>query len=123
MIKIVLYGSVLSKKNSQKWHCKFGYPKEYKTPEFKKWYADAWKMIRASVPKKPVAKCEVSINFYFPNDVRCDLSNRADSIMDLLTEAKIIEDDRHQVVESLLLFSHGVDKKNPRAEITINNYE
>lgn len=61
----------------------------------------------------------VIIDFYFPDARKTDLTNKSESIMDLLVDSMILEDDNHVVVPKLILRSKGIDKKNPRAEITI----
>ena len=50
---------------------------------------------------------------------KADLSNRFESIADLLVDAGIIEDDNYFVVPEVLMKFGGIDKTNPRAEITI----
>ncbi len=44
--------------------------------------------------------------------------------MDLLVDGGILQDDNHKICPDLHLISMGVDKDNPRAEITIltDNY-
>jgi Holliday junction resolvase RusA-like endonuclease len=54
-----------------------------------------------------------------PDNRRTDLSNKAESIMDLLVDNGILEDDCWQIVPILALQGMKVDKENPRAEIFI----
>lgn len=61
----------------------------------------------------------VEITFYAGDKRASDLSNKAESIMDLLVDAGILPDDNWFVVPELLLKLGGVDKENPRAEIKI----
>lgn len=63
--------------------------------------------------------CEMHITIYFPDRRKSDLTNKAESIMDLLVDYWILQDDSHDVVYSLHLLSWWVDKDNPRAEILI----
>lgn len=51
---------------------------------------------------------------------RADLTNKAESILDLLVDCRIIEDDNWFVVPKVILQFGGVDKTNPRVEITIH---
>ena len=48
-----------------------------------------------------------------------DLSNKAESIMDLLVDNGVIEDDNWFEVPALASTFGGVDKANPRAEVVI----
>lgn len=54
----------------------------------------------------------------FAPDARAfDLTNKAESVMDVLVDAKFIEDDNFNFVPKLLLEFGGIDRENPRAEI------
>lgn len=56
----------------------------------------------------------------YPESLRAsDLTNKAESIMDLLVDAGIIEDDNWFVVPEVNLKFGGKDKNNPRCEIII----
>lgn len=57
--------------------------------------------------------------FYPSTKRKSDLSNKFESIADLLVDAGIISDDNWFVVPEVSLKFGGVDKENPRAEITI----
>ena len=61
----------------------------------------------------------MNIYFYFPDNRIADLTNKAESIMDLLVDNKIIKDDNWRIIPELFLKSCGVNKQNPRAEIEI----
>jgi Holliday junction resolvase RusA-like endonuclease len=63
--------------------------------------------------------CEIKMTIFFPDRRKSDLTNKAESIMDLLVDFWILKDDSHDVVYTLHLHSGWVDKKNPRAEIII----
>lgn len=63
--------------------------------------------------------CEIKMTIYFPDRRRSDLTNKAESVMDLLVDFWILKDDSHDVVYTLHLHSGWVDKENPRAEIII----
>lgn len=52
-----------------------------------------------------------------PDHRRCDLTNKAESVMDLLVDNGFIEDDCWQITGLIELSCGGVDKENPRVEI------
>mgnify|MGYP001560619904 CR=1 FL=1 len=62
---------------------------------------------------------QIRITFTPPNKRNGDLTNRAESIMDLLAEAGIIEDDNWFEVPDLHLRRGPVDKINPGALVEI----
>lgn len=62
---------------------------------------------------------EVVISYYLPDKRRTDLTNKTESLMDLMVDAGILEDDNCTIVPQLRLVYLGVDKLNPRAEIRI----
>lgn len=63
----------------------------------------------------------VKIVFYPKYKHRQDLTNRAESVMDSLVDAGIIEDDDMTHVGELNLKFGGYDKENPRAEIYLDD--
>jgi hypothetical protein len=70
--------------------------------------------------------CSLTIVIYLPDARKTDLTNKAESIMDLLVDNAILEDDNWNCVPILLLISGGIDRANPRAEITwqtLNNHQ
>lgn len=84
-------------------------------PNYKKWHKEA--SLQLPDLKLP-AIIELTILFFFPDNRKTDLSNKAESIMDLLVDNGILIDDNWTIVPRLTLCSGGVDKENPRAEIT-----
>lgn len=68
-----------------------------------------------------MVKASVVIRFFAENRRRWDVSNAAESVMDLLVEEGFVEDDCVENVDSLHLEYHGVDKERPRAEVEITS--
>jgi len=75
--------------------------------------------LRGHRPAAPLAQAKISITFYPDTRRTFDLSNAAESVMDLLVDAEILSDDNWSVVPDLTLHFGAVDPKNPRAEIDI----
>ncbi len=71
--------------------------------------------------KRPVeSKIDrIELIFYPSTKRKADATNKAESVMDLLVDAGIIEDDNWFVVPEVRPKLGGIDKDNPRVEITI----
>jgi len=69
---------------------------------------------------KRIEKAEsVRLVFTFPDNRKTDLTNKAESVMDLLVEQRILQDDSWQSTGPVTLVPHGIDKYNPGVEIYI----
>lgn len=78
--------------------------KSCNSTDFKVWHETAMADLKAAgVPAKPFRRCIVDIEFTFPDRRRRDLTNFADSVMDALVDAGVIEDDNWEVVPLLKL--------------------
>lgn len=66
---------------------------------------------------KPPYRIEVV--FFPPCRRKADLSNKFEGIADLLVRAKVFQDDSWFMLSEVLLKFGGVDKANPRAEVSI----
>lgn len=68
---------------------------------------------------KPTNPLKVTMVFYNKDNVRHDLDNMASSILDLLVDTGYLEDDCCRIVNRLIINFGGLDRKNPRVEVTI----
>lgn len=118
-IKITISGRIPSKKNSKRVFARENRVIVIPSENHEVWYEEQSYLIKRFRPKKPIEKCEVEITFYAPDKRKADLSNKAESIMDLLVDNLFIVDDNWFVCGDLPLHFGGVDKINPRAEIII----
>ena len=117
---ITITGRIPSKKNSRNIFYRSG--RIHNTPNAK---YQAWhKQAIVQLPKIGYVEVKrIILDFYFPDLRRADLTNKAESVMDLLVDAKIIEDDNWKVVPEIRLRSQGLDRENPRVEILIYGLE
>ena len=85
---------------------------------YKEWHRDALIEVAQQVDHKaqPFGK-EIRIVMFAPDARKFDLTNKAESCMDLLVDAHVIEDDNYEIVPRLILEFGGIDRENPRAEI------
>jgi len=113
---LIIKGRCPSKKNSRI-NTKSG--RSFPSKAYKEWHEDAsWQLY---TQKKPmgITKAQIELDFYLPDNHKADLTNKAESVMDLLVDLGIIKDDSWQVVSHLILTGE-YDKENPRVEIFIN---
>lgn len=87
--------------------------------QYQQWRTDCLKSLMGKHLPKIEKVNVVTITLFAPDKRSSDLSNKAESIMDLMVDAGIIEDDNWFVVPELRLVFGGVDKERPRAEILI----
>ena len=61
----------------------------------------------------------VRFDLYAGNEIRRDLDNQATTLFDALVKAGALADDSRKFIEGFAVYDKGVDRKRPRAEITI----
>lgn len=66
---------------------------------------------------KPIESKKITLTFFAGDNRKFDLSNKAESIMDTLVDAGLLEDDNYSVVSELVLKFGGVEKNEARCEI------
>ena len=121
-LEITLTGRIPSKKNSKQWIFRGGRKFLVPSDNYTAWHEEKMWEIKKYINsvKNPIEECTVEIFIYFPDNIKADLTNKAESIMDLLVDARVLKDDCHQICSSVHLSSLGIDKENPRAIIIIN---
>jgi len=75
------------------------------SPQYKAWHEEQSWMIKKHVGLYKGIVDSVTLEFYLPDNRKTDLTNKAESVMDLLVDNGIIEDDSWQIVPNLHLFS------------------
>lgn len=111
---LTIRGRIPSKKNSRI-NTRSG--RSFPSSKYTLWHKDASSQIQNA--SKQTKKGFV-LTFYMPDDRRCDLTNKAESVMDLLVDNEVIEDDAWQKTGDVYLKSAGIDRENPRVEISYN---
>jgi hypothetical protein len=119
MKRIILKGRIPSKKNSKQIVCRGRFPLVLPSRAYEVWHEEKmWELKAQRIGRiEKVSKIEIVI---FAPDVRkSDLTNKAESLMDLLVDAEIIEDDNWFVCPEVNIKFGGVDRENYRGEIKI----
>lgn len=116
---ITLFGRIPSKKNSKIMICRRGRPILISSPAYATWHETQMWVLKDHKLRKQVPKTikSIELNFYAPDSRKTDLSNKTESIMDLLVDCGLITDDNWYIVPQLILNFCGVDRENPRVEI------
>lgn len=117
---ITIKGDVPSKKNSRNIFCRGNRPINIPSKNYVDWHDEQMWLMKKHKPKKPLDHANVQIVIYPKTQRAADLTNKAESIMDLLVDAGILQDDNWFICETVVLAFGGVDKTNPRAEIILS---
>ena len=117
--RFVIKGRVPSKKNSRNVFVRRGKQFNIPSSDYNKWHNQA--AIQLSLQEKIKLKgvCEVQMIWFMPDNRKCDLTNKTESIMDLLVDCEIIVDDNWQIIPRIMIECRGVFKDNPLVEIWI----
>jgi len=132
VLKIVLEGEVIpSKKNSKSlvWSKKHNRMYVLPSNEYAAWESINVKKVAVwalKVAKEhgitfPLQKASCKVVFYWGNNRRLDNTNKAESIHDMLVKAKVIADDRWQVLNPTSQESKPCIT-TPRVEIYLSNF-
>ena len=115
--KLIILGRPITKKNSQRIALtKTGKRFIIQSPQYLRYEKDCLKQIKHI--KTITEDINLQVLYYMPTKARPDLNNLLAATCDILQKAKVINNDKNIVSFD---GSHiaGVDKNNPRTEITI----
>lgn len=118
-MKFTIHGRIPSKKNQKRMICKGNRPLLLSSEKHKEWHKEQSLLIKKYRPKTPFDNCKIKMMFYAPDKRKADLTNKAESVMDLLVDNGFVEDDNWFNVYGIGLGFGGVSKENPRVEIEI----
>ena len=116
-IQLIIKGRIPSKKNSRMIFCRGKRPMSIPNKRYVAWHKEAEAQLLGT---RPIKANKMTLTLYAPDKHKGDLTNKAESVMDLLVDMKIIEDDNWFVIDDLHLIFGGVDREDPRVEIIIN---
>ena len=116
---IKIEGRIPSKKNSKIMVCRGRFPILLSSKAYKEWNEAQMWLLKGKTPPKPLDNVKIDITLIAPDKRATDLSNKAESIMDLLVDASYIKDDNWFCVPVLNLQFGGVDKEKCGAIVEI----
>ena len=122
-LKITILGRIPSKKNSKQLIYNGGRAFLIPSKKHKEWHEDASLQLLARrwIPKKPIENAKVEMIFFAPDRIKADSTNKGESVMDLLVDNFVLKDDNWFLIGDLHFKFGGVDRENPRVEITIED--
>lgn len=117
---ITIPGDVPSKKNSKQIIYRGGRSFIISSNKFLSWHKMTLQHLQAHYRGLKVENLDSITMIIFPSSKRkSDLSNKFESIADLLVDAGVIEDDNWFIMPKVHLIFGGVDKLNPRVGIEL----
>lgn len=119
VLKIILYGQVISQKNSKMIAINKHTNKPFvaSNKNVREWKQNV--ALQLSKFEHVSGQVRIGIKFYNKDQRKRDLDNMTTSVLDALKNSNIIEDDNCFIVTELHSYFGGIDKNNPRAEILI----
>lgn len=89
--------------------------------QHKDWHSSAYQAVKMTHPEAlGLVSAQLIIMTFYPPTMRAyDLTNKAESIADLLVDTGLLVDDNAYVLSRVLLLHGGKDALNPRAEVVI----
>ena len=126
MYRFIIKGETPAKKNSRI-VLKGG--RNIPSERYRKWHTEAMLeindqllLLKKEKEAMPIEReIRIKMTFYHGDNRRRDSDNGASSILDLLTDCKVIKDDKWQIVR-LVEIRNFYEKSNPRCLVEIDAY-
>ena len=120
-LHFTILGACPSKKNSKQAMVVRGRMLILTSKRYKEWHKTASQelVLACRGIEKLQALKHVTMEFYWNDKRLFDLSNKVESICDLMVDVGLIADDNYMVIPELTARFGGVDKLNPRCEVTL----
>jgi Holliday junction resolvase RusA-like endonuclease len=122
---MIIMGNVPSKKNSKRivTNRSTGKPFIISSKIHEGWHSIAIPEMKRQSQSFKITEYPISIRitFYWKDLRRHDLDNGVATILDALKDAGIIEDDYYKYIDRIEAIYGGLDRINPRCEISIND--
>lgn len=118
--EFVISGRIPSKKNSR---ISTRSGRSFPSRKYTDWHQETALMLRHLANQGIDYPVAVHYYFYLPDNRRTDLSNKIESINDLLVDINFIEDDNVKFITQLHVYYMGVDRKDPRCEVAVSRVD
>lgn len=121
MLKLVICGRPITKKNSSRIVTCGGYPRLLPSKAYVHYQKDSLRQITGRDRVKIDQPINLKVLYYMPTRHRVDLVNLLEATCDILVDAGVLADDNSKIVVSHDGSRVLYDKDNPRTEIYIEN--
>lgn len=111
-----------SKKNSRVTDTRTG--RTFPNKKFVEWHRKAAIWLRSNFSLECFGDSAVKVRMAFTHgsNIRCDSDNKVSSVLDLLVDLHVIDDDRWQIVRKIEV-ENFYSKGNPSCRVEIERYE
>ena len=126
MIKLIIPGRPITKKNNQRILMNRKTKKRFIAPseQFEVYQEMCLWELRGKYLDNPIDYAvNVKCLYYMPSRSTVDLSNLLESTHDILVKAKILQDDNYKIIKSVDGSRVLYDKNKPRVEVYIEKIE
>ncbi|MBQ9160933.1 MAG: RusA family crossover junction endodeoxyribonuclease [Methanobrevibacter sp.] len=117
MYNFTLIGRVPSKKNSRITNRKTG--RSFPSSSYVKWHKQAEKQLEKLKEENIDFPIHIHYEFFMPDLRKTDISNKIESINDLLVDIHFLKDDNWKIIQQFSAYAQ-LDRDNPRVEIQID---
>ena len=117
----MLEGTVPSKKNQRRTFYKYGRVINIPSKQYEDWHKDALAQLEVLGVKKMNPPYKVHLSFWMKDKHRKDMDNSAQSVLELLQDAEVIEDDDCKLLQEVHLYYKGTSKDAPRVKVQIDS--
>ena len=120
--KLVIFvaGRIPSKKNSKQIVGRGKFVRLIASQAYLSWKKQVSEQVQSQLTTNFLGKSvKVDITINFPDNRRADLTNKAESLMDMLVDEKVIDDDKWQIASVVNLTGELDKTKEVGATITI----
>ena len=118
---LTLNGRIPSKKNSKIFARRGQRTFLIPSNKYTQWHKEASLEVKQQQIQMVNNVSEIQLEFVMPDNRKTDLTNKAESVMDLLVDCGIIEDDSWQFIPLLTLSCKGKNKDKPGVTIWIKS--
>jgi len=116
---IELPGDVPSKKNSRRHVIAGGRVLNIPSKAYAAWHEEMSWRLAAGKPAAPIERARIALTFYPRTRRLFDISNKVESVLDLLVDCGYLVDDNYRAVPELRAAFGEVDRERPRAVVDI----
>jgi Holliday junction resolvase RusA-like endonuclease len=121
-VRFTIPGDVPSKKNSKRLIMRGARRFLVPSQKHEDWHREASWLVKKYRPRAPLNYIKIELWFWPSSKRKADLTNKAESVMDLLVDSGFIVDDNWFACPEISLRRVAVDPANPRVEVLIKPF-